>query len=93
MKGQLQLPLYVKPQISFSANGGRVNVMVGCKMTQLKTPIEDVVVTVPFTKSVSTASLSATHGSVTFDDITKVTTTPTSPHPHLTFDNKRWRGG
>lgn len=71
VKGQLQMPLYVKPQISFHENGGRVNVMVGPKNNQTK-PIESVVITIPFPKSIVSASLTANIGSVQYDEQAKV---------------------
>jgi len=71
VKDQLQLPIYVKPQISFSATGGRVSVMVGTKSTGGK-PVEDVVVTIPFPKAVSTTSLAPNVGYIQYDDITKM---------------------
>jgi AP-3 complex subunit mu len=71
VKGQLQLPIYVKPQITFNQHGGKVNVMVGMKNTQGK-PVEDVVITIQFPKTIASASLSANIGQVQFDDITKV---------------------
>jgi AP-3 complex subunit mu len=79
VKGQLQLPIYVKPQISFNQVGGRVHVMVGAlplkaNMTGGKEEmqIEDVVITIPFSKSIGTAVLTSNMGTVQFDDVTKV---------------------
>jgi len=40
VKGQLQMPIYVKPQVSFHNGNGRVSVMVGLKNTQGKV-VED----------------------------------------------------
>jgi len=71
VKGQLQLPIYVKPQISFSGSGGRVNVMVGLKNTQGKV-VEDVTITVQFPKTISSTTLTTSYGTVNYDDITKV---------------------
>ncbi len=65
------LPMYVKPQITIGNNGGRVNVMVGSKTPQAKS-IEEILITIPFSKSVGTASVTANIGAVQFDDITKV---------------------
>jgi len=70
VKGQLQLPLYVKPQINL-ANGGKVNIMVGPKNNQGKV-IEEVVITIPFPKSVTTANLTANFGYINYDDIAKI---------------------
>jgi AP-3 complex subunit mu len=71
VKGQLQLPIYVKPQITWSVSGGRVSVMVGTKNTGGK-QVEDVVIAIPFPKSVANANLSVNHGSFHYDDISKV---------------------
>jgi len=71
VKGQLQMPLYVKPQIGFHDGGGRVNVMVGPKNNMAK-QIEAVVVTIPFPKIISSANLSANVGSVQYDEQAKV---------------------
>jgi len=71
VKGQLQMPLYVKPQIIFHENGGRVSVMVGPKNNNTKT-IESVVITIPFPKSIQSTSLTANIGSVQYDEQTKV---------------------
>jgi AP-3 complex subunit mu len=71
VKGQLQMPLYVKPQISFHESGGRVNVMVGPKNNMNKA-IEAVVVNIPFPKIVTSASLTANVGAVLYDEQAKV---------------------
>jgi len=70
VKGQLQIPIYVKPQISFNGTTGKVTVMVGSK-----TPgklVEDVVITIPLSKAVSSTSLTSNIGQVRFDDMTKI---------------------
>lgn len=71
VKGQLQMPLYVKPQISFHDGGGRVNVMVGPKNNMNK-QIEAVVVNIPFPKAVTSTNLTANVGSVQYDEQAKV---------------------
>ena len=71
VKGQLQLPIYVKPQMSWSQNGGKVSVMVGTKNTGGK-QVEECVITIPFPKTVANANLTVNHGSFHYDDITKV---------------------
>merc|ERR1711871_186596 len=68
----VQLPIFVRPQISYNQHGGMVNVTVGTKQAHSEKPMEDIKVTVPFPKCVSTVSLSATTGNYVFDDITKV---------------------
>jgi len=71
VKGQLQLPIYVKPQLSWANTSGRITVMAGTKNTGGK-QVEDVVITIPFPKSISSTTLSANFGTVSYDDITKV---------------------
>jgi len=68
---QVQPMVYCKPQITFGTQGGRVNVMAGPKNTMGKT-IEDVSITIPFPKSVASTNLTATHGTVQYDEISKV---------------------
>uniref|UniRef100_A0A7S0W2X6 MHD domain-containing protein n=1 Tax=Hemiselmis tepida TaxID=464990 RepID=A0A7S0W2X6_9CRYP len=65
------LPLYVKPQIHFSGSSGRVNVMVGPKSNLAGRTIEDVVITIPFSKGIASTNLSVNHGTAHFDDATK----------------------
>jgi len=71
VKGQLQLPIYVKPQITFNQSGGRVNIMVGLKNTQGKA-VEEVTITIQFPKTISSTALTANFGTSNYDDITKV---------------------
>jgi len=71
VKGQLQMPIYVKPQINFNESGGRVNVMVGPKNTNNK-PVEGVVVTIPFPKAIVSSNLTANMGAVQYDELAKV---------------------
>jgi len=70
VKGQLQLPIYVKPQITWNQSGGRVSIMVGTKNTGGK-PVEEMVVTIPFPKSIASTNLTANIGNVQYDDISK----------------------
>jgi len=68
---QLPLPIYCSPQLLFTNAGGKVEVTVGAKQTGGK-PLDDVVVTIPFSKThCGTAMLTATQGEVQFDDATK----------------------
>jgi len=69
VKGQLQTPIYVKPTISYSASGGRVTVIVGLK--NLNRVVQDVIVTIPFSKAILTANLTANQGKIIFDDQSK----------------------
>ena len=68
----MNLPLYVKPQIHFSGQSGRVNVMVGPKANLAGRTIEDVIITIPFSKGIASTNLSVNHGTAHFDDATKV---------------------
>jgi len=72
VKGQIQLPITVKPQISFQNGVGRVNVLITSRVPQKQ--MEDVVVTIPFPKQVVSTNLSANFGAVRFDDISKLLT-------------------
>lgn len=69
VKGQLQLPIYVKPQINI--NQGKVNVMCGPKNTQGKV-VEEVIITIPFPRTVTNVTLNANHGYINYDDMTKI---------------------
>jgi len=70
-RGNVQLPLYVKPQISIGETSGTVHVMVGSKHITGDKPLEDIVITIPFAQSCSGTTLSSKIGIVTFDDSTK----------------------
>lgn len=70
--GNIQLPLYVKPTITYSDVGAKVHVQCGTKINSTDKPVEDVVVTIPFPKSTASATLSVNVGIVSFDDQTKV---------------------
>jgi len=74
VKGQLQMPIYVKPQINFGETGGRVNVMVGTKNITSDKPVESVVVQIPFPKSIVSANLASNIGSAQYDEVTKICT-------------------
>ena len=76
----MNLPLYVKPQIHFSGQSGRVNVMVGPKANLAGRTIEDVIITIPFSKGIASTNLSVNHGTAHFDDATKVGPPDTSPN-------------
>lgn len=83
--GAIVPPLYVTPQITYDADGGgagtgRVSVVVGTKPnTSLQVPprkgqlqVEDVLITIPFPRSVRTANLTASAGTVLYDEAAKV---------------------
>lgn len=83
-KTNVSAPIYVTPSISMAdernAGHGRVSVTVGHKQTSsLCVPnakaalvIEDVSLSIPFPKCVKTATLSATVGTVLYDEATKI---------------------
>lgn len=73
--GNIQLPIYVKPTFYHTENGCRVQVVVGTKANLLgERTIEDIVVTIPFSKSTASFGLSSANGGVLFDDATKICT-------------------
>ncbi|KAG7272545.1 hypothetical protein CRUP_004720 [Coryphaenoides rupestris] len=66
------IPVYVKQSISFfeSSSGGRLDLTVGPKQTMGKT-VENLVITIHMPKAVLSTTLTATHGSYTYDPATK----------------------
>lgn len=71
VKGLENTPLYVKPQLSCSEGVVRVNILVGIRIDPGRT-IENIVVDVPWPPTVTTAELTANHGTVLFNSSTKV---------------------
>jgi len=71
-QGPQQMPLTVKPTIEFRKGGCRVHVSVSGGHSQGK-PVTDIVVIIPFPKSIITTSLTCNTGTVHHDDKTKVT--------------------
>lgn len=67
----IQPPIYCKPSITFHETGARLNVMVGPKNCGDKI-VEDVLITIPFPKTVATVNLEALIGSTNWDDQTKL---------------------
>jgi len=67
----VQMPLFCKPQITYSESGGRIEIMVGSKVGSGKI-VDNLSVTIPFSDVVSSIDVTPTHGKVTFDEITKV---------------------
>jgi len=68
--GQIQLPIFCKPQITYSETGGKVTVMVGQK--PISKTVEGIIITIPFPKSVQTCNLTANVGHVAYDDSNKI---------------------
>jgi AP-3 complex subunit mu len=71
ISSSLDIPLYVKPQVSWTNGSGRVHITVGAKNT-VKHAVADVQLTIPFSKLVSSTNLTATIGEVQYDEINKV---------------------
>jgi len=69
--GDIRMPVFVKPQINYGPNNGRVYVTVGSKYASDK-PVTELVVIIPLTKATRSISLSANVGTVKPDQITKV---------------------
>lgn len=70
----LNVPLHIQPSISFTETGGKVHITVAPRIfgSQDKV-IENVVLTIPFPKSVAaSATLSANVGTVHYDEMSKV---------------------
>lgn len=74
----LEIPLYIKPQVTWSNAGGRVHITVGAKAS-VKHAVGDVQLVIPFSKLVSSTNLTATSGEVQYDEINKVCTWYASP--------------
>jgi AP-3 complex subunit mu len=71
-KTNVQLPIFVRPQIIIGENNGTVNIGVGSKNITGDREITNLIVTVPFSKSCGGTSLSSKTGMVHFDENTKV---------------------
>eukprot|EP00762_Andalucia_godoyi_P003307 ANDGO_06642.mRNA.1 AP-3 complex subunit mu len=68
------VPLYVKPQISFNSAGGRVTIMSGMRQSSNANiiSVEDIVVTVPMPQSVASVTAQVQGGSFKFDQSSRV---------------------
>lgn len=72
MTGLKSVPLYARPQLSWSReSGGRVSAVVGVK-NDPGVALEGVTLTLPLPTAVTSADLVATHGTVSFDQQSKV---------------------
>jgi len=60
-QGHQMIPFYVKPQVTYSANSGRISIMVGLKTENAKAP-EQVSVKIPLPSTTTTCDISATFG-------------------------------
>jgi len=70
-KSNVQLPIFVRPQVLIGENSGNVNVGVGSKNITGDKEISNVCITIPFSKSCGGTSLTSKTGNVTFDEATK----------------------
>ncbi|CAM6088977.1 unnamed protein product [Calypogeia fissa] len=73
VKGLKQTPVYVKPQLSCDAGVCQINVLVGIRNDPGK-QIDDIVVEMPWPEAVRTVDLTANHGTVIYNSLTKVCT-------------------
>lgn len=82
-QGNVAAPCYCQPQISFeySVNQGSISIVVGQRTQsslifpgQKKQPlvVEDVVLVIPFSRSVRTTNLTVSTGTILFDEATKI---------------------
>ncbi|KAK2193926.1 hypothetical protein NP493_6g10001 [Ridgeia piscesae] len=68
------IPVYIRHHISFRETGqGKLDITVGPKQTMGK-PIENVILEIPFSKSVLNVMLTVNQGKYSFDPVTKVMT-------------------
>lgn len=67
----IEIPLHVKPQISFVNTGGRVHITLSPKST-VKQVIGDVLLVIPFSSTIASTNLTATFGTVQYDEGSKV---------------------
>lgn len=73
-QNMVAIPIYLRHNISIrEGSGGRLDITVGPKQTMGKT-VENVVLEVPFPKSVLNVTLTPTQGKCSFDPVTKVMT-------------------
>eukprot|EP00039_Didymoeca_costata_P018610 m.334192 g.334192 ORF g.334192 m.334192 type:complete len:415 (+) comp17308_c0_seq1:208-1452(+) len=67
---QINLPLNVRPTLTFDEERGRLDIEIAPNHTGGKV-IEDFVLTIPMPKQVNSCNLTPTLGNVTFDQVTK----------------------
>lgn len=67
----IQTPLYVKPMFTWHPTSCRFQVQVGLKYG-VKVPVTNIVITIPFPKSILSSSASANLGTAKIDQLTKV---------------------
>ncbi|GAB5362985.1 hypothetical protein AAMO2058_000845300 [Amorphochlora amoebiformis] len=63
LRGPAQLPIFVRPSITYTDGSGNVSISIGSKMREYKA-IEDIKVVIPFPKEMLSSNLTANSGSV-----------------------------
>jgi AP-3 complex subunit mu len=71
INGNVQIPIYVTPSITYNKGQGRVSITVGTKFTKGKN-VTNVVIILPLPKDTVSSSLTANVGSVSTDTRTQV---------------------
>lgn len=71
ISGGIQMPIYVKPQITYTPGSSRVHVMVGAKANSDK-PVTNVVVILPFPSCLRSSQLTPNVGSIRIDPLSQV---------------------
>lgn len=69
--GGIQMPIYVKPQIAYQPGSSRIHIMVGNKHNSDK-QVTNAAVIIPFPKSLRSAQLTPSFGSIKIDPLTQV---------------------
>jgi AP-3 complex subunit mu len=73
VNGINQIPIYVKPNITYKSGSGRVHIMVGAKWIQEKDKsVTDVVIFIPLPKSTINTALTTNVGTVKHDPSSKL---------------------
>lgn len=73
-QNMVAIPIYIRHSISIrEGSGGRLDITIGAKQTMGKT-VENVVLEIPFPKSVLNVTLTPTQGKYSFEPVTKVMT-------------------
>eukprot|EP01126_Amoeba_proteus_P017239 TRINITY_DN181_c0_g2_i3.p1 TRINITY_DN181_c0_g2~~TRINITY_DN181_c0_g2_i3.p1 ORF type:complete len:325 (+),score=68.74 TRINITY_DN181_c0_g2_i3:470-1444(+) len=71
-RNNVMMPIYVKPQVLIGEGTGTVHVMVGSKHVTGDKEIENILITIPFSKLCGGTNLSSKIGHVHFDENTKI---------------------
>mmetsp|Transcript_13710 Transcript_13710/g.26163 ORF Transcript_13710/g.26163 Transcript_13710/m.26163 type:complete len:419 (-) Transcript_13710:175-1431(-) len=63
LRGPCQMPIFVRPNITYTNGTGNVNISIGSKMRDQK-PVEDIKIIIPFPKEMLSSNLTTNVGSV-----------------------------